>query len=61
MGIVDKEARKNLLQMKKLTLELCIHTCRAYDASTSHIASIPDAVIVHKFRTSKSKPAQTQY
>ena len=29
MGIVDKETRKKLLQMKKLTLELCIDTCRA--------------------------------
>ena len=26
MGIVDKETRKKLLQMKKLTLELCIDT-----------------------------------
>ena len=54
MGIVDKETRK----MKKLTLELCINTCRAYEASTSQIAAIPDTVTVHKFRTSKPKPAQ---
>ena len=47
--------------MKKLTLELCIDTCRAYEASTSQIAAIPDAVTVHRFRTSKPKHAQKQY
>ena len=61
MGIVDKETRKRLLQMKKLTLELCVDTCRTYEASTSQIAAIPDAVTVHRFRTSKPKPAQKQY
>ena len=47
--------------MKKLTLELCVDTSRAYEASTSQIAAIPDAVTVHRFRTSKPKPAQKQY
>ena len=61
MGIVDKETRKKLLQMKKLTLELCIDTCRAYEASTSQTAAIPDAVTVHRFRTSKPKPAQKRH
>ena len=36
-----------------LTLALCINTCRAYEATTSQIA-----VTVHKYRTSKPKPAQ---
>ena len=58
MVIVDKQIRKKLLQMKMLTLELCIETCRAYEVSTSQIPVIPDAVSVHKFRTSKPKPAQ---
>ena len=57
MGIVDKETRKKLLQMKKMTLELCIDTCRAYEAATSQIAANPDTVTVHRFRTSKPKPA----
>ena len=61
MGIVDKETRKKLLQMKKLTLELCIDTCRAYEASTSQTAAIHDAVTVHRFRTSKPKPAQKRH
>ena len=58
MGIVDNKTRKKLLQMKKQTLELCIDTCSAYEASTSQISAIPDAVTVHRFRTSKPKPAQ---
>ena len=32
-----------------------------YEASTSQIAAIPDAVTVHNLRTSKPKPAQKQY
>ena len=55
---MDRETRKKLLQMKKMTLELCIDTCRAYVASTSQIVAIPDAVTVHRFKTSKPKPAQ---
>ena len=47
--------------MKKLTLELCIDTCRAYEASALQIATISDVVTVHIFRTSKPKPAQNQY
>ena len=31
---------------------------RGYEASTSQIADIPDAVTVHKFRTPKPKPTQ---
>ena len=53
--------RKKLLLMKKLTLELCIDTCRAYEACTSQISAILDAVIVNKFSTSKPKPSQNQY
>ena len=60
-GIVDKETRKMLLQIINLTLELCLDTSRAYEASRSQIAAIPDAFTVHRFRTSKPKPAQTQY
>ena len=58
MGIVDKETRKKTVTPnEKLTLELCIDTCPAYEDFTSQIAAIPEDVTVHKFRTSKSKPA----
>ena len=58
MGIVEKETSKKLLQIKKLTLKLCIDTCRAYEASTAQISAIPDTVTVHRVRNSKPKPAQ---
>ena len=44
--------------MKMVALELCIETCRAYGASTSPIAAIPDADTVHKCRSSKPKHVQ---
>ena len=37
LDIVDKETKKTLIQMKTLTLKLCVDTCRAYEASASQL------------------------
>ena len=56
-----KENRKWLFQMKNPPLELGIDTYRAYEASTSQLVAIPDAVTLYKFITSKPKFAFVQY
>lgn len=60
MGIIDKDARKKLLQVKKLTLDQSVDICRALEATTSRLKAISgnhqaSAEEVHKVHGKRQK------
>ena len=56
LGVDNHATRKKLLQLRGLTLNQCIDTCRSNDAMTSQMKAISGSFAVHRIGEGKNKP-----
>ena len=58
LGVRDNALRKKLLQVRSLTLNACIDTCRSTEATASQVKAISGEHDVHQLRDNKRFPSR---